>query len=471
MRWAMMPLIACFCFSGVLQAGSWPQFRGPGSSGLPDVDAKLPAQIAPDKNVIWKVPLPPGHSSPVIVGDRLYLTAVRDKRLFTLALDRKNGKILWEAEAPHRGLETIHEVGSHAQSTPATDGEFVVSFFGSSGVFCYDASGKEVWNRPMGPFKTIFGAASSPIMVGDKVIFGLDHDQDSQLLCLDRKTGKTVWRVDRSEFPVACSSPVLWNNAGHKQIVLVGALRVVGYDLETGKEVWTVRGMARSSQMTPTIGPDGVLYAIGWAGAADPGERVSLLPFDEMLAQNDKNKNGTLEKDEIPEGPIKQRFELIDRDKDGHVSRAEWEGMRDIFEKAVNRLVAIKPGGKGDITESHVLWEQKKHLPFVPSPLVYKGQLYLMKNGGILSAVDLKTGEIGKQERAGGSANFYASPVGGDGKAYFFTQRGEATVISAAAQWQVLSRSKFGEEIFATPAIVDGRIYVRTAGYLYCFGE
>jgi outer membrane protein assembly factor BamB len=471
MRLPLMALIVCFGIASLVQGGSWPQFRGPGSSGLPDTDGKLPAQVAPDKNVVWKVPLSPGHSSPVIVGDRLYLTVVRDKKLFTLALDPKNGKVLWEAEALHHGLEKIHEVGSHAQSTPATDGEYVISFFGSSGIYCYDVSGKEVWHRPMGPFKTIFGAASSPIIVCDKVILSLDHDKDSQLLCLDRKTGTTVWRVDRSEFPVSCASPVLWNNAGQKQIVVVGTLRVVGYDLDTGKEVWTVRGMARSSQMTPTIGPDGILYAIGWAGAADPGERVSLLPFDEMLTKHDKNKNGTLEKEEVPDGPIRQRFELIDRDKDGHVSREEWEGMRQIFDQAINRLVAIKPGGKGDITESHVLWEQKKHLPFVPSPLVYKGQLYLIKNGGIISAVDIKTGEIGKQERAGAAGNYYASPVGGDGKVYFFSQAGDAMVISAGAQWRVLSRARFGEEIFATPAIVDGRIYVRTTAYLYCFGE
>ncbi len=471
MRSLILVLTAGLGCSSLVQAGSWPQFRGPGGSGLPDNDRHLPAEVAPDKNVIWKTPLPSGHSSPVIVGARLYLTAVRDKKLLTIAIDRTKGKILWEAEAPHRGLERVHEVGSHAQATPVTDGEYVISFFGSSGVYCYDAGGKEIWNRPMGPFKTIFGGASSPVLAGDKVILCLDYDKDSHLLCLERKTGKTVWKTDRSEFLVDCATPVLWSSGGQKQVVVAGTLRVVGYDLETGKEVWTVRGIARSSQMTPTVGPDGMLYASGWAGAADPGERVSLLPFADMLAKHDKNKNGTLEKDEIPEGPIKQRFELIDRDKDEHVTREEWDSMRTVFEAAINRLVAIKPGGKGDITDSHVVWEQRKHLPFVPSPLLYKDQIYLIKNGGVISAIDAKTGLIGRQERAGAAANYYASPVGGDGKVYFFSQHGDATVTSAGADWKVLSRSRFMDEIFATPAIVDGRIYVRTTGYLYCFGE
>ncbi len=291
------------------------------------------------------------------------------------------------------------------------------------------------------------------------------------LLALDKKSGKLLWKTDRSEFPVGSASPVLWDNAGRKQIVVAGTLRLVGYDLETGKEAWTVRGMARAMHMTPTVGRDSTLYVAGWTAGGDAGDRITMEPFDEALGKLDKNKNGTIEEDELPPGPIRERFALIDRDKSKRIARTEWDGMRGIFAQAINRMIAVKPGGQGDITESHVLWEQKKYLSVIPSPLLYRSQLFLIRNGGLLAVFDSKTGENSKQERVGGTGNYYASPVGGDGKVYVFSQRGEGSVFSAEAEPKLLSRSRFNEEIFATPAIVDGRIYVRTAGHLYCFGE
>jgi outer membrane protein assembly factor BamB len=322
----------------------------------------------------------------------------------------------------------------------------------------------------MGPFKNEFGAGSSPLLVGDRVVLNQDHDSDSFLAVLDVKTGKPVWKVDRSEFPVGYASPVVWEVGGKKQVVQAGTLRVVGYDFDTGKEVWTVRGMARVMNMTPTVGPDNVLYVVGWAAGADADDRIELPPFAEMLDKHDKNKNGTLEADEIPEGPFKSRFAQFDRDKDGHLTKAEWENMRAIFASSANRLVAIKPGGTGDLTKTHVLWEQTKQLPYVPSPLYYKGLLFLVKNGGFLTALDPKTGKVVKYDRIPGSSNYYASPVGGDGKVYVVGQNGALTVVSAEAQWRVLHRARFDAEVFATPAVVDGKIYLRTADYLYCFG-
>src|SRR5262249_54703869 len=151
---------------------------------------------------------------------------------------------------------------------------------------------------------------------------------------------------------------------------------------------------------------------------ADAGERFDVVPFEEMIAKYDKNKNGTLEYDEIPPSPLKARFAHIDQDKDGHITREEYESMRRIFDTAQNRMVAIKPGGKGDITQSHVLWGQTKQLPYVPSPLFYKDHLFLVKNGGIASSFDARTGKPARQERVPGVSNYYSSPVGGDGKIY-----------------------------------------------------
>src|SRR5262249_40106073 len=153
-------VLAGFFCAATLFASDWPQFRGPNCTGR-DADAKpLPAEIGPTKNVIWKIELPPGHSSPVVVGDRIYVTAVRDKSLVTIALERESGKILWTTEAPSSTLEKVHKIGSHAQSSPVADEERVMSFFGSSGLFCYDRKGDQIWERRMGPFSNDFGAGS-----------------------------------------------------------------------------------------------------------------------------------------------------------------------------------------------------------------------------------------------------------------------------------------------------------------------
>jgi outer membrane protein assembly factor BamB len=448
----------------------WPQFRGINAGGLAIESTKLPLQIGPDSNVAWKVDLAPGHSSPVVVRDRIYLTAVRDKRLFTLALAKKNGKLLWEREAPAKQLEKTHPISSQAASTPAADGQVVVSFFGSCGLFCYDADGRELWHKPLGPFLNEFGMASSPIIVNDLVLINLDHDTGSCLWAFDKKTGKERWKVDRSEFPRGYATPVIWMVDGNPQVVVPGTLRVVGYNLADGKEIWTVRGLARIANMTPVIGPNNILYLATWAPGADPSDLVRPLPFDEVLASHDKNRNGTLELDEVGDiTAISSRFPQIDRNKDGHISRAEYEGMKLTFEAAVNKIVAVKPGGKGDITASHVLWSHTKVIPYVPSPLYYHGCLFLIKNGGILNCLDAATGKPTKQDRVGATGDFYSSPVAGDGKVYLLNQRGDLSVVSGDADWRLLHRAKFGEDVYATPAIVDGCIYLRTAGRLYCF--
>src|SRR5438045_1407038 len=156
----------------------------------------------------------------------------------TLGLHHNTGKEVWRTEAPHKTLEKVHKIGNPAQATAATDGRHVVVFFGSAGLFCYDRDGKELWRVPMGPFKTDFGAASSPLLVDGRVILNQDYDAGSSLTVYDVKTGKQIWKNDRAEFGVGYASPVIWTIAGKKQIVQVGTLRVVGYDFDSGKEIW-----------------------------------------------------------------------------------------------------------------------------------------------------------------------------------------------------------------------------------------
>jgi outer membrane protein assembly factor BamB len=453
-------------------AGNWNQFRGPNASGRAEREDRLPDEIGPETNVLWKTALPGGHSSPAIFGDRIYLTAAQDDQLLTLCLDRATGKEIWRTEVPHAVLEKVHETASHATPSPATDGKIVVSFFGSCGLFAHDAeSGQLLWNIAMGPFKNDFGSGSSPILVDDRVILCQDHDIDSFIMAVDKNSGSVLWKIDRSEFPRNYCTPIIWEVAGKKQIVVAATLRIVGYDFDTGKELWTVRGVARIVNMTPVVGDDGILYAACWSPGGDESERIITDPFDEVVKQQDKNMDGTISPEEAPAGPVKDRFTQIDRDKDGQITQQEYESMRNVFESARNVVVAIKPGGSGDITDTHVLWRYSKQIPYCPSPVLYRDQLFMIKNGGVLAVVDAKTGKALKEGRISANGEYYASPVAGDGKIFTLSKDGKLTVLDAGPGWREISTADFGEKSYASPAIADNQIYIRTSGHLYCFAS
>ena len=479
-RFVFGGLVACGLFVGGLVfdgiavttglASDWPQFRGTNGSAVDPSGDKLPTELGPDRNQLWKTPLPAGHSSPAIVGNRIFITAVRDKKLLTMGLDRPTGTVQWESEAPYERLETIHRIGSHAQSSPCADAECVVSFFGSSGLYCRDHSGKLLWKRSMGPFVNDFGAASSPILVGERLYLCQDHDLDSFLVCLDKRTGNEIWKTDRSEFLRNSCTPIVWNNDGHPQIVVAATLRVVGYDLDTGKEAWTVRGISRTVVSSPSVGQDGNLYLAGWAAGGDEAEGIRIEPFDDVASSRDANKNGFLEEEELREGPVYQRFSQADRNKDGHLTRVEYELFRSLFDQGKNLLLSIKPGAAGDSTETHVRWRHPKLVPFCASPVLVGGLLFTIKDGGILQCLDAGTGKASRPRRLEASASYYASPVAGDGKIYLIDEQGRLTVIAAHQDMEILHTADFKEDVFATPAVVDGKIYLRTASALFCFG-
>jgi outer membrane protein assembly factor BamB len=387
-----------------------------------------------------------------------------------MAVNRTTGKLLWEREAPYDRLETIHNIGSYAQCSPATDGERVVSLFGSSGLACYSLDGDLLWQVPMGPFNDEFGAASSPFINEDRVIVGQDHDTGSFLASFDKRTGKELWRTDRSEFSRNSGSPILWTVNGRKQVVLAGTLRVCGYDWEAGRELWTVRGLSRVVCMTPVIGPDNMLIVAGWSAGGDPGERLSLEPFERFVEKFDTDGNGTFEKSEIKEGPLQSRFSQCDRNKDGKITRPEYDEFQRLFDKSENAVLAIKPGASGDATDTHVAWRFGRFVPFCASPLYHNGRVYLIKDGGIFTCLDARTGALQKTGRVPATGAYYASPAVGDGKILLLNEKGQLSVVSAEDSWQVLHTTDFGEAGYASPAIVDGRIYLRTGGHLYCLG-
>jgi outer membrane protein assembly factor BamB len=387
-------------------------------------------------------------------------------------VSRTDGHELWRTAAPAQKIEATHRIGSPAAPTPCTDGKLVYAYFGSFGVLAYDWNGKEVWRKPLPAPVVEFGTGASPILADGKLIIVADQDVGSFLLALDAKTGAEAWRVHRSEFRRSFSTPLVWKHDGLEELIVAGSLWVRSYDLKDGKQRWSARGMARVSNASP-VAADGLLFVSSWNVGGDEDDRVVMEPFDAFAAVNDTSKDGILIRDEFPKGPVKDRFSQMDADKDERVTRAEYEMMRSMFAEAANQLFAIKPGGSGDITDTHVVWQVSKHLPYVSSPVVANGRVFTMKNGGLASCYDARSGSpIYQAERVEAPGDYYSSSATADGRIYVTSQRGTVVVIDTASDTlKVLARNELHAAIFASPAIVDGVIYLRTDKHLFAFGE
>ncbi|MCA9075909.1 MAG: PQQ-binding-like beta-propeller repeat protein [Planctomycetaceae bacterium] len=436
--------------------------------GIENSTASLPVDFEDGAKLVWKADLSSGHSTPTIVGDRIVLTTFADDVLATVALDRKTGEQFWRQVCPAKEIESYHPAGSPAAATVASDGTHLYAFFGSYGLLCYDLDGELQWEKPMGPFQDEFGAASSPILVDGKIIMNEDHDINSFLTAIDAATGDTLWKTDRPGFTRSYSTPVIWEVDGEKQVVVAGALVLSGYNIETGSLIWQMRGLSRIVDNTPVIA-DGNLFVATWSPGGDESERISMEPFEEALNTYDKNGDGLIAQDELEEGPVLQRFYRIDLNQNLKLDADEWQKYADVFEQAQNVAVCIRPGGRGDITDTHVAWTHRKGLPTVPSPLIHDGILYMVKDGGILTALDSTTGEVIKQIRTNESSPYYASPVLADGKLYLASLSGVVTVFKAGADLDRLSSHDFGSKITATHVVHNDRIYIRTEEALFCY--
>jgi outer membrane protein assembly factor BamB len=454
---------------------AWPQFRGPGGAGVA-AGQKPPVKIGPETNVKWKVKVPPGFSSPTVAGKLLVLTAFEGGKLYTIAYNRADGKEAWRAEAPAKKIEPFHKSeGSPAASTPATDGQHIVSYFGSCGLFCYDLSGKLLWKyeMPAVATKNDFGSGVSPVLVDGVVVLQRDELKAPKILAIKADSGSLLWEKDRQS-PCSFCTPVVWDTPAGKQVVAAGYGRMIGYDLKTGAEKWSVAGMPAACCASPSVS-GGTLFFAAWS-PGDPSDTDFKMPtFDSILKQAGEEKQGYLTKAGSEKTMLKGFFDNNDTNKDGKITREEWDTAMKFMAASKSSAFALKPGGAGELSKTHVLWKQTKGLPYVPSAIVYEGQLVMVKDGGLVTAYDAKTGKpLYVQKRAAAQGRYYASPVAANGHIYLTRlDNGEVTVLKAGAKTpEVVARNPaLGERVAATPAIADDTLYVRTAGHLYAFAD
>lgn len=426
--------------SQVLGQTEWPQFRGAGSLGVA-TDSRIPENWSATENVLWKTDIAGrGWSSPVVWGNRIFLTTVINtgeqeeakKGLYfggerskpsesvhqwkTLCMDLGSGTILWERQVYEGVPETpIHIKSSYASETAVTDGERVYFCFGSVGIYCFDFAGNAIWQRPLPRLPTRFGwgAAASPALHGGRLYYCNDNDKESTLMCLDAKTGDLIWDVPREE-KSNWSTPFVWQNNLRTEIITPGSKQVRSYDLD-GQVLWSLSGMSTITIATP--------YSVG-----------GLLYISSGYVMD-------------PRKPI----------------------------------LAIRPGASGDITlaegetsSEYIAWSQPKAAPYNPSTLVHDGRLYVLYDRGIVSCYNAATGEeIYRMKRLQDGRAFTSSPWAVGDRIYCLNEDGVTFVVKAGDEFELLHTNSLQEDDMgmATPAIVQGKLLLRTASRLYCIGE
>ena len=416
----------------------WPQWRGPYRNGIARTAA--PVEWSATKNLAWKAEIPGrGHSSPVIWGDRIFLTtavpigraeepgsapaaqpqsrrggpgggtgALVEHRFLVYCLDRNTGKIVWEREArvakPHEGYH--FKYGSFASNSPVTDGKLVYAFFGSRGLFAYDFDGKLVWKRDMAPMrmKLSFGEGTAPVLDGERLILSLDQEENSEIVVMDKRTGKDIWRVKRDE-QTAWAEPLVVEHAGKRQIIVAATGKVRSYDVETGKLIWECAGLGANVIPAP-VSKDGIVWVM--SGFRNPN------------------------------------------------------------------LMAIRIDRTGDLTGTDaILWTNQRGNSYTPSPVLDDDKLYFVSDNGMLSCLNAKTGQpYYQQQRLPKPYNFKSSPVAAGGKLYLATEEGDVVVVKMGEKFEVLATNRIADEmIIATPAVAEGSLYLRGPNALYSVRE
>jgi outer membrane protein assembly factor BamB len=395
---------------------SWPKFRGPDGMGVSSAKG-LPVTWSADENVLWKTPMPgPGTSSPVIHGNRLYLTYytgfmvpgqqgdMDDLRLHLIAVDHTNGKILWDKTImpalPEQ--DTIREGHGYASSTPVVDDERIYVFFGKSGVFAFDHQGNQLWNTKVGSNLHGWGSGASPILYEDLVIVNASVESQS-LVALDKRTGKEKWRA--GGIREAWNTPVVVTNPDGKPELIVPIMqKILAFNPNTGDQLWSCNTEINWYMVPSIVAKDGIIYCIGGRSGG---------------------------------------------------------------------ALAVRTGGSGDVTNSHRIWTGRKGSN-VSSPILHNGHLYWMHEGlGIAYCAEAKSGNIIYEERIPRADQIYACPILAEGKIYYLSRSGRCFVVAAEPEFKLLATNEVENRghFDASPAAVDGKLFLRSNRYLYCLGK
>lgn len=397
-----------------LSAEEWFEFRGPTGQGH-STEKALPVQWSPTEHVLWKTDVPGvGWSSPIVVGEKIYLTTAVPKKAETdpeqslrlVCLDLETGKTLWNKEIFQETKETaqrIHKKNSHASPTPVSDGKVIYVHFGTHGTACLTLDGDVVWKTNELKYEMQHGNGGSPIIVDDKLVVICDGKGANFIVALDRNTGKIAWKVDRNvegRKKFSFGTPLLITVNGEQQIVAPGTDVISGHSPEDGKEIWHLNYDGYSVIPRP-------VFSHGLIFVTTSYDRPTLL--------------------------------------------------------------AIRPDGKGDVTETHLAWSNKTQIPHTPSLLVVGDELYAISDKGIGQCFDAKTGELIWKERVGG--NFSASPLYADGKIYFQSEEGETTIIAPGKTYKEIGRNHLKEPTLASYAVAGDTLLIRTKTQLYRIGK
>ncbi len=459
----LLPFVLLTSFAN--GADTWAQFRGPNGSGV-DSSTGYPVQFSPSKNVVWKTSISYGQSSPVVVGNRVYLTASEPTQLLTICLDAKTGRELWRRAIARKKPQAIFRANDPASPTPVADENGVVAFFAEFGLIAYSSDGKDRWSLPLGPFKNFYGMAASPILAAGAILQVIDQQSGSFLLAVDRNTGKQRWKTPRKA-DIGWATPMVFRPTnGPAQLIVLGSDRLDSYYLDTGEPIWWMPVASGGSLGTPVALGNTLL--VSTLASSEP-----MMPtFASVLTMYDKDHDGRLSHDEFKgDKDLGEHFGWIDDNHDGIVTEAEWNKARSLGTGEYGAIAIDAAKARGQMAPTAVLWRFKKNLPYIPAPLAYKDVYFMVRDGGIITSLNPTTGALLKEGRTRDAiGEYYASPVAADDKLFLANTEGKMTVVKAAAQWEVLAVNDLGDEIHATPALSQGRLYVRTRGTLYCFG-
>ncbi|MBM3753621.1 MAG: hypothetical protein FJW38_06540 [Acidobacteria bacterium] len=347
--------------AAVACAADWPAFRGPNGSGL--AAGNPPVEFGPSKNVGWKVSPPQGKSSPVIVGDKLFLTGHNGEALLTVAYDTATGKEQWRRELKRRNTQKRHKLNDAAAPTAVADAKRVVVFFSEYGLAAYGHDGKELWTIPMDSFASMQGVSTSPVLHNDSVYLVVDQTRDSFVMAVNAANGEVRWKKKRPDASMGVySSPVIFSRGVEPVLGVIGDLEFTAYSLKTGERVWWVHGLPNQAKTSPSVNGDRIILAVNSAAEA------SAVPAFATVLETDANGNKMIEFDES-KGLARGIFAVIDRNGDKIINEAEWTAFREKATKPATTM-SLRPRGRGNLTNSAIEWMIQRAVPNVPSPLV-----------------------------------------------------------------------------------------------------